>query len=528
MKETPALDGNTIELRRDLSSGHWMIGAQPGPAMVEVGSVLRGRYVIEQRLGQGGKGTVFKALDRYRTGLPLLQQYVAIKVLHHLPISRLETLEALRRELQCAQLLSHPNVVKVFDLDRDAGLDFFTMEYLEGELLSSLLLRFQTQPLPRAYAWSIIRQIALGLQHAHERGIVHADLKPQNIMITNSGEVRILDFGASHALTQQKDGHAARSTSSVTLAYACCELLDGRTPDPRDDLYGLACIAYELLVGEHPFQRRRATEARDFGVVPARPQHLSRRQWNILAKGLSWHRAGRSIRVGDWLKGLNRDPKEPVPLSNIGALQPVPVATPKAPYFRASVAASLLLMTGAIWLAFVRLAPGGRVSGESLPTKTLSASMLRTSQSALASAPAAPSVSSAPAAAPSPAPVAAIVADPGRAADSPQELQVVPGQHFAEIRVHRPAAARQDDPLVWWTEEASAKAGIDFVHQPKVSQSFPAGKKSMSVFIRLLPGSSASRSGIFYVAVAERGKGGSREVTRTTVRFSPQRVASLN
>jgi serine/threonine protein kinase len=527
MKETPAPDSNTIELRRDFSSGHWMIGAQPAPTMVEVGSVLRDRYVIERRLGQGGKGTVFKALDRYRTALPLLQQYVAIKVLHHLPETRVETLEALRRELQCAQLLSHPNVVKVFDLDRDAGLDFFTMEYLEGELLSSLLARFQPQPLPRAYAWSIIRQIALGLQHAHDRGIVHADLKPQNIMITDAGEVRILDFGASHALSEHNDRRAVRSTSSVTLAYACCELLDGRTPDPRDDLYGLACMAYELLVGAHPFQRRRATEARDFGVVPARPQRLSRRQWNTLAKGLSWHRAGRSIRVSDWLKGLKRETKDAAPLKNLGALKPTPVATRKAPYFRASVAASLLLMTGAIWLAFVRLAPGGKVSGESLRTNPISAPMVSSSQSPPATAPAAPSVSSAPVAAPASANLTAIVVDPGSLADSPQELQVLPGQHFAEIRVHRPASARPDVPFVWWTEEASAKAGIDFVHQPKVSQFFPAGKDSMSVFIKLLPRPSESRTGIFYVAVADRGKGGSREVTRTTVRLSPKRVASL-
>ena len=169
---------------------------------IEPGTVLRNRYVIEECLGKGGKGTVFKALDRYRSALPASQQYVAVKVLHQMPDSRLETLEALRRELQSAQALSHPNVVKVFDLDRDGNLDFFTMEFLEGELLSSLLLRFRSRPMPRSYAWSIIRQIAAGVQHAHERGIAHADLKPQNIMITNLGEVRILDFGASHALAR--------------------------------------------------------------------------------------------------------------------------------------------------------------------------------------------------------------------------------------------------------------------------------------------------------------------------------------
>ena len=109
----------------------------------------------------------------------------------------------------------------------------------------------------------------------------------------------------------------------------------------------------------------------------------------------------------------------------------------------------------------------------------------------------------------------------------PQELQVFPGQHFAEIRLHRPAGARADVPFVWWTEEASAKAGVDFVHQPKVSQTLPAGRDSMSVFIKLLPRVPESRTSVFYVAVADKGKGGAREVSRTTVRLSPKRVASL-
>jgi len=451
--------------------------------------------VICECLGRGGKGTVFKALDRHRSGLPLSQQYVAVKILHELPDSRREILEALRRELQSAQSLSHPNVVKMFDLDRDGSLDFFTMEFLEGELLSTLLSRFRLQPMPRSHAWSIIRQIAAGLQHAHERGIVHADLKPQNILITNSGEARILDFGASHAQTRATDGNPVRSTSSVSLAYASCELLDGRTPDPRDDLYALACISYELLAGAHPFQRRRSNEARDLGVVPARPKSLSRRQWNTLARGLSWHRAGRSLHVGVWLKGLKADARESPSLRDIQNSVETRRPAPQAPYFRLSIAATLLLITSVAWLLFVRLAPGGKVIGEALRAPTVKASSL----------PARPT------------PMVSPKAD--GAALSPPSAQAASRSRFAEVRVRRPAKASGEAPFVWWTEAASAKPGVDYVNQSKATQFFPAGRGSTSVFVKLLPRHTGNAPGVFYIAVAERADQNLLHVTHTAVRL---------
>lgn len=253
---------------------------------VEIGRVLRGRYVLEMRLGSGSKGTVFKALDRYRADLPEAQQYVAIKILHAAisDNNREKLLAKLRQEFHCVQMLSHRNIVNVFELDRDGDVDFFTMEYLDGELLSGVMARLHPLTLSRPQAWAIIREIGSGLEHAHARNVVHADLKPQNIMITRSGEVRILGFGASTAIT-------------MTPAYAGCELLEGRPADPRDDIYALACLTYELLAGTHPFQRRRSTEARDLGIVPKRPAELGLRQWRAIVTGLSWHRAGRSVSV---------------------------------------------------------------------------------------------------------------------------------------------------------------------------------------------------------------------------------------
>jgi serine/threonine protein kinase len=517
-------DGVTVDLGRNAVVSAFITDRHPVVRRVEVGRVLRDRYDIEQCLGSGGKGTVFKALDRYRSSLPPSQRYVAIKLLHERPGNREETIEALRRELQSAQTLSHPNIVKVYDVDRDGDVDFFTMELLEGELLSDLLQRFQPAPMPRPHAWSIIDQIASGLEHAHARSVVHADLKPQNIMITNSGEVRILDFGSSYRLAKERqDEPTWRGSTSATPAYACCELLDGRIPDPRDDLYALACIAYELLTGAHPFQRRRASEARDFGVVAARPSGLSRRQWRRLARGLSWHRAGRSISVGEWFKELKPASDYTRSLEGIGSLgsigsvasvgesKPAAALSPHlSPALRPSAVFSVLLSIAAVSLLFVRLAPGGKVSGEALPTAAIHEQTPRATQIAETSSRSAPSAFSTRAAS------AQSTADHAAPILS-RQYEVQPGQHFAEIRVRRPAHAGSEAALTWWTVPASAKPGVDYVSQGKVSQPFPKGQDSMSVFVKLLPKANRSQPEVFYVAVADRGDRAADQVRHTAV-----------
>ena len=512
-----ANDGVTLDLSAngDLGRNGAVTDRHAILPQVEIGRVLRDRYEIQQRLGTGGKGTVFKALDRYRCSLPASQRYVAIKLLHECAGTREETIEALRREAQAAQTLSHPNIVKVYDVDRDGDVDFFTMELLEGELLSDLMRRFQPASMRRPHAWSIIEQIAAGLEHAHARNVVHADLKPQNIMITNAGEVRILDFGSSYRFVKETpDQPPWRGSTSATPAYACCELLDGRVPDPRDDLYALACIAFELLTGGHPFQRRRASEARDFGVVAARPSGLTRRQWQTLSRGLSWHRAGRSISVGEWFKGLKPASEYVQPLASIADLKPAPVSTHLPPPLRPSAIFSVLLTIAAVSLFFVRLAPGGKVSGE-----VLSASAVQdNAQIGAAAGLSGPSPSVTQAALAEPTPSRGPQAPPG-------QYEVQPGQHFAEIRVHRPLHAGSDAALTWWTVPASAKAGVDYVSQEKVSQPFPKGQDSMSVFVKLLPKPNRSQPEVFYVAVADKGDKHAGEVRHTAVRLPSSKTS---
>ena len=511
-------DGITVDLGRNAATGVACVVDRPSSLLrVEVGRVLRDRYEITQFLGTGGKGSVFKARDRYRSALPAPLQYVALKLLHEMPGTQDETIEALRRELQSAQTLSHPNIVKVFDVDRDGDVDFFTMELLEGELLSDLMRRFQPLPLSRPQAWAIIQQIAAGLEHAHARKIVHADLKPQNIMITNSGEVRILDFGSAYPFAKERVAESIWRRSSATPAYACCEVLDGRTPDPRDDLYSLACITYELLTGAHPFQRRRADEARDFGVVPVRPADLSRRQWQALAKALSWHRAARSNSVGEWFKALKPGAEPAQVWSSIRELKPAPARTQRPLRLSASAVFSILISVAAISMLFVRLAPGGKVSGAALSVAAINEKTSRAqSTAAQASAQsvetgAGPELPSAPIA-PQPAPSHGI-------SIMPSEYQVQPGQHFAEIRLHRPPNARGDAALTWWTEPASAKPGIDYVSQARVSQTFPKGQDSMSVFVKLLPKAKRAEAEVFYVAVADQNAKSPRQIAHTVVRL---------
>ena len=489
---------------------------------IEIGRVLRGRYVLERRLGSGSKGTVFKALDRYRADLPEAQQYVAIKILHAAinDNNREKLLAKLRQEFHCVQMLSHRNIVNVFELDRDGDVDFFTMEYLDGELLSGVMARLHPLPLSRPQAWAIIREIGSGLEHAHACNVVHADLKPHNIMITRSGEVRILGFGAS-------------TVSTMTPAYACCELLEGRPADPRDDIYALACLAYELLAGTHPFQRRRSTEARDLGIVPKRPAELGLRQWRAIVAGLSWHRAGRSVPVRAWIKKLDTERVALEQAPRCHELQSAPAhSRPGAPSFRATALFVVLLITVTFSVFVARLTPNGQRSAGSVAAPVAAPTAMNAS----------PQEASPLNAPPADAPLATEPPQPPLANDGrrdvnhskvPTELtdpivvtansyKVRSGEHFAEIRVHRSTRLGSDTRFVWWTEAASAKPGVDYVPQDKATQSIPKGKSSTSFFVKLVPNASRAQPEVFFVAIAEsHHTSASGQVTRAAIWLPP-------
>jgi serine/threonine protein kinase len=275
---------------------------------IAAGDVLRGRYRVQGVLGQGGMGTVFAAIDQYRLDRSHGDQLVAIKVLHTEVIKRPRLFAELRREFQHLQSLSHPNIVRVHEFDRDGDLAFFTMEHLSGALLSRVLSAQESSALYRPHALALIRDVGAAVAHAHARGVVHGDLYPGNIFVTDNGEVRVLDFGASHQLHRApwiSEFDSSRQIAVATPKYASCQLLEGEAADARDDVYALACIAYVLLTGHHPFKDNNALKARTLRITPRRPTGLSTRQWTALRAGLHFDREQRPSDMQAWLDRLD-------------------------------------------------------------------------------------------------------------------------------------------------------------------------------------------------------------------------------
>jgi hypothetical protein len=294
-----------------------------------------------------------------------------------------------------------------------------------------------------------------------------------------------------------------------------------------------------LLTGTHPFLRRRANEARDLGILATRPSGLSRRQWQTLAKGLSSHRAGRSITVSDWFKRLNPDSTEVQRLPNSKDLLPSLPSAPLASSFKASAVLTLLAVTLVGWILFLRLGPGYRVSGES--ASSVAASVGRAEEPFASSNTFEPgvrdSITGSSLAPVSESPVLGrTIPDGSRTrllsqmnhplAVSASDYEARPGERFAEIRVHRSPGLRGDVPFVWWTEAASAKPGVDYVQQAKVTQSFPKGKNSTSFFVKLLPKAFRHRPEVFYVAIGDASGGPSHGQIVHTAVWLPSNLAT--
>ena len=285
------------------------VSSGPGKSL-QPGDVLAGRFVIESKIGSGGMGTVFKARDLRREEAQDRHPYVAVKTLNIDVLQRDDSLKILQREARKAQGLAHPNIVRVHDFDRDGSTLFLTMELLEGTSLDAILQKNGLQGAPLAGVLPILRQVVSALQFAHGEGIVHSDLKPANIIVLPNGRVKVIDFGISRAipnpnqLTSELTTFDVQALGAMTPAYASPEMIDGLDPDPRDDVFALACIIYELLTGRHPFGRAPASVARAGNYIPQQPAKLSSAQWRALQAGLHFDRAKRAASADQLLSGL--------------------------------------------------------------------------------------------------------------------------------------------------------------------------------------------------------------------------------
>ncbi|MCW9015039.1 MAG: protein kinase [Gammaproteobacteria bacterium] len=290
---------------------------QKSPDQLKPGDIIKGRFVLESLIGQGGMGIVFKARDMRKEEAMDRNPYVAIKVLGEALKDSPQALIALQRESRKAQTLAHPNIVTVFDFDRDGDIVYMTMEYLEGDPLDKLIKKHYPNPFEKEQALKIIDGICNGLAYAHSFNIIHSDLKPGNIYITKNNKVKIFDFGIARAM-KKKEGDKivdeltgettlfdAGDLGGLTPAYASYEMLTGDVPDVRDDIYALACISYELLTGKHPFNKLPANQAKNRNLLPPPVPSLNRRQARGLRQALSFERKRRCPSVIKFQKDLS-------------------------------------------------------------------------------------------------------------------------------------------------------------------------------------------------------------------------------
>ena len=284
----------------------------PDPSEPQVGQCLKDRFELLEVLGRGGMSVVFRALDRRKVEASDRNPYVALKLLNAKFRHHPESLKTLQREARKVQQLRHPNIINIYDFDKDErGNYFLTMEVLSGLPLDEVIRRRRKRGgMAPEEAYGLIEQMGSALAAAHRQHIVHSDFKPSNVFLTQDGTIKVFDFGIARA-ARPEPGEVQETTQfdagvlgALTPLYASPEMLTGLDPDPRDDVYALGVIAYELLTGRRPFGKRNALQAFSEDIKPKRIKALSRRQWKGLERALHFERKRRTPQVERLLDDL--------------------------------------------------------------------------------------------------------------------------------------------------------------------------------------------------------------------------------
>ncbi len=303
------------------------------------GDVFCGRYVVIRKVDHYGMGLVYKARDRQRERAGARMPWVALKFARAGAGTEPETARLLRQEFLKLSQLNHPNVVKVYDLACESGREFIVMEWLSGQTLASLLARTTARRLALDKAIEIVRCAARGLAHAHDLGIVHGDVKPSNIFLTNSRTVKLLDFGSSGTTTAEDEAGIERNWA--TRAYASPQVLEGEMPQPHDDVFALGVTAWCLLSGDKPFGERDAMAARAEGPEPAPLPPDAHEQWPAVRRALRFEASERPQHARIFLQEFDaRD-------EDSGGGRPVPHGSPTVAY--GAVVATLL--ASVVWFS---------------------------------------------------------------------------------------------------------------------------------------------------------------------------------
>ncbi|WP_426441381.1 serine/threonine-protein kinase [Bradyrhizobium genosp. P] len=274
------------------------------------GYLLGGRFDLVEVIGEGGTSTVYRAVDRIGLWAREQSPEVAVKLIQPHAKMRQKLVQLLHREARLLRDCVHRNLVRIYDSDYDGTYHYLVMEFLKGRSLAQILADRQGRPLSPSVSFHMVCAAGQGLAHMHSLGIVHGDLKPGNIFMTSTGEVKILDFGTvlKPGVSPQRDRAAALldEIGLLTPTYASPEMLMGEPRAESDDVYSLAVVAYLALTGTHPYARWPADEALKANLTPEAPPTISPAQWRVLASGLALNRRHRIKTVGELVQRLAR------------------------------------------------------------------------------------------------------------------------------------------------------------------------------------------------------------------------------
>lgn len=260
-----------------------------------------GRYLIERILGAGGMGVVYLALDER------LQRRVALKMMHLQMARDPAFMSRFRREARTLAMLTHPNVVAVYDLEERDGQAALVMEYVPGEGLDAVIARMGL--VPPGHCLPIFRQIGKAIAYAHSQGVIHRDLKPANVMLSPQGTAKVMDFGIARLVSETATRLTRPGASVGTLGYMSLEVLKGQDATEVSDVYSLGVILYEMLTGRLPHNATTYDALLDQMIAPVPPPrsfypYISNSLENALLRALATDPAQRYPRVEDFLSCL--------------------------------------------------------------------------------------------------------------------------------------------------------------------------------------------------------------------------------
>jgi len=516
----------TIAAAQAESSVHADAPPATNGSAATTGLLLRERYLLETRLGNGGTAIVYRAVDQRRdAGATDDDRRVAIKLLRPELRDRPQSVARLQREFRQTQAVSHPNVVRFLDLDRDGDAWFIVMELLSGETLGPLLRRPAQSGLSGADALRIGCAVGDALAHAHSRGVTHGDVKPDNIFLTDAGDVRLFDFGVApeSAAHMPSEGAGVAVAAAATRVYASPEMLAGESPEPRDDVFSLGCVIHEMVSGRHPYGRRGVDRAREAAVVPERLASLGPDRASAVASALALARADRPT-MAEFIRVLRADeaPAAPTAVETvahgivappvIAATAPVvaPAATapvPQRPRLTLGVglAAAAVLVLG---ILIGRLDPGSeRVAATAPALSRLPEPRLQPQPVPQSTLPGAQASASVPLAE---APGLIDEQDPAIGASGPPGLVFFDGARMevskravvAAIPLRHLNHARRPVTVHWRTIDGTAHAGRDYGGPPGGVESFIEGNSFRILYVPILPNPGASTDRSFTVELS--------------------------